>query len=80
MAKQTKTREQLVTTDGMDVLVVSEPDILVAAEGRTVLQEDGRPWPVEGLPDPDTLFTRRRLNDGDLIISTETTEAEAENP
>ena len=41
--------------------------ILKAAEGRTVDQEDGTPWPTEGLPAPDTLFVRRRLLDGDLV-------------
>lgn len=40
---------------------------LIAGEGRTVLTEDGTPWPVEGLEDPDTLYSRRRLADGDLI-------------
>lgn len=42
--------------------------ILIAAEGRTVFQPDGAPWPADGLPDPDTRFTRRRLADGDLIV------------
>lgn len=41
--------------------------ILIPGEGRTVRQEDGSPWPAEGLPDPDTLFSRRRLRDGDLV-------------
>lgn len=41
--------------------------ILKAAEGRTVDQEDGTPWPPEGLAAPDTLFVRRRLRDGDLV-------------
>mgnify|MGYP001040071885 CR=1 FL=1 len=41
--------------------------ILIAAEGRTVFAEDKTPWPAEGLPDPGTLFTRRRLADGDLV-------------
>ncbi|WP_168208139.1 DUF2635 domain-containing protein [Agrobacterium sp. T29] len=40
---------------------------LIAAEGRTVLLLDGTEWPKEGLPDPNTLFTRRRIADGDLI-------------
>lgn len=44
------------------------PKTLVAAEGRTVLTEDGALWPAEGMDDPETLFTRRRLADGDLVI------------
>ncbi len=40
---------------------------LKAADGRTVDQEDGSPWPIEGMDAPDTLFIRRRLRDGDLI-------------
>jgi hypothetical protein len=41
--------------------------ILIAAPGRLVHQEDGQPWPAKGLDDPNTLYTRRRLRDGDLI-------------
>lgn len=41
--------------------------ILIAAPGRTVLQEDGRSWPAEGMEDPNTLFTRRRIADLDLV-------------
>ncbi len=41
--------------------------VLIAAEGRTVHLPDGSEWPKEGLPDPDTHFTRRRIADGDLI-------------
>ena len=44
------------------------PQTLIEAPDRTVLQEDGQPWPKEGLPDPGTLYTRRRLRDGDLIV------------
>ncbi|MCZ7893320.1 DUF2635 domain-containing protein [Agrobacterium salinitolerans] len=40
---------------------------LIAAEGRTVHLPDGTEWPKEGLPDPNTHFTRRRIADGDLI-------------
>lgn len=50
---------------------------LIAAEGRTVLTDDGKPWPAEGLPDPGTLFTRRRLADGDLVEMPETAEPAA---
>ena len=49
--------------------------ILIAAEGRTVFAEDKTSWPADGLPDPDTLFSRRRLADGDLIVKPETAEA-----
>lgn len=42
--------------------------VMIAAEGRTVLQEDGSPWPSEGKIPEDTLFNRRRIADGDLII------------
>lgn len=48
------------------------PAILIAAEGRTVHQEDGRIWPEDGLPDPDTLFSRRRVADGDLVAAPKT--------
>ncbi|KQY45352.1 hypothetical protein ASD46_09545 [Rhizobium sp. Root491] len=41
--------------------------ILIAAEGRTVHLPDGSEWPKEGLHDPDTHFTRRRIADSDLI-------------
>ncbi|MBB3947217.1 hypothetical protein GGQ73_003183 [Rhizobium skierniewicense] len=41
---------------------------LVAAEGRTVHQPDGSLWPAEGMEDPQTHFTRRRIADGDLIV------------
>lgn len=52
--------------------------VLIAAEGRTVHQPDGSEWPKDGLPDPNTHFTRRRIADGDLIVTTvEVTEPEA---
>lgn len=44
--------------------------VLIAAEGRTVHLPDGSVWPKEGLPDPKTHFTRRRIADGDLIETT----------
>lgn len=31
------------------------------AEGMTVDQENGTPWPAEGMDAPDTLFVRRRM-------------------
>jgi hypothetical protein len=40
---------------------------LAPGEGRLVPQEDGKPWPTEGMEDPDTLYTRRRVADGDLV-------------
>ncbi|MFC3074690.1 DUF2635 domain-containing protein [Shinella pollutisoli] len=35
--------------------------------GRTVLQEDGTPWPADGMEAPDTAFVRRRIRDEDLV-------------
>ena len=46
---------------------MTKVQILIQGEGRTVLQEDGTSWPADGLEDPQTLFTRRRIADGDLI-------------
>jgi hypothetical protein len=40
---------------------------LKPAQGRTVDQEDGTPWPADGMDAPNTLFVRRRIADGDLI-------------
>ena len=37
------------------------------AEGCTVDQEDGRPWPAEGMDAPNTLFVRRRIACRDLV-------------
>lgn len=39
------------------------------AEGCTVDQEDGRPWPSEGMDAPNTLFHRRRIACRDLIAA-----------
>lgn len=39
------------------------------AEGCTVDQEDGRPWPAEGMDAPNTLFVRRRISCGDLVVA-----------
>ncbi|PDT05703.1 hypothetical protein CO666_03615 [Rhizobium chutanense] len=40
---------------------------LKPAEGMTVDQEDGRPWPANGMDAPNTLFVRRRIACGDLV-------------
>lgn len=40
---------------------------LKPGEGRTMFQQDGQPWPAEGMDAPDTLFVRRRLRDLDLV-------------
>ncbi|WP_245521568.1 DUF2635 domain-containing protein [Rhizobium leguminosarum] len=37
------------------------------AEGMTVDQENGTPWPVYGMDAPNTLFVRRRIACGDLV-------------
>lgn len=45
---------------------------------RTVLQEDGAPWPADGMEAPETAFVRRRVADGDLVpATTKTTPKEA---
>lgn len=43
---------------------------LKQAEGRTVPQEDGKPWPEDGMDVAVTRYIRRRLRDGDLIKAT----------
>ena len=80
MAKrpQTDQPEAAAPATGTAAPATPAPRILVQGEGRTVLQEDGRPWPAEGIEDPDTLFTRRRLRDGDLVVKTDQPEGEAE--
>lgn len=41
---------------------------LKAAEGRVVRRpEDGAPWPEAGDWAENTLFVRRRIEDGDLV-------------
>jgi hypothetical protein len=40
---------------------------LKPAEGCTVDQEDGTPWPSDGMDAPNTLFVRRRIACGDLV-------------
>ncbi|MGO8323680.1 DUF2635 domain-containing protein [Rhizobium ruizarguesonis] len=37
------------------------------AEGMTVDQENGTPWPADGMDAPNTLFVRRRITCGDLV-------------
>jgi hypothetical protein len=51
---------------------------LAPAEGRKVPQEDGTPWPVEGMEDPETHYTRRRIADGDLIAVSASKKTEGE--
>lgn len=53
---------------------------LKPAEGRTVDQEDGSPWPVDGMEAPNTLFVRRRIADGDLIEAAAPAEVEPAEP
>lgn len=50
--------------------------IMIAAEGRTVLQEDGQLWPSEGKVPEDTHYNRRRIADGDLVKKPGEPEAE----
>lgn len=50
------------------------------AEGCTVDQEDGTPWPAEGMDAPNTLFNRRRIACGDLIEAERPPEPEPEAP
>lgn len=50
--------------------------IMIAAEGRTVPQEDGQPWPSEGKVPEDTHYNRRRIADGDLVEKPGPLEAE----
>lgn len=66
MAKKPQTLNDASETEA---LAVKRARILVQAEGRTVLQEDGSAWPAKGIEDPGTLFTRRRLKDGDLVVA-----------
>lgn len=51
--------------------------IMIAAEGRTVPQEDGQPWPAEGKVPEDTFYNRRRVADGDLVEKPDAPEAVA---
>ncbi|XKM42028.1 DUF2635 domain-containing protein [Rhizobium ruizarguesonis] len=37
------------------------------AEGMTVDQENGTPWPADGMDALNTLFVRRRIACGDLV-------------
>lgn len=42
---------------------------LKPAEGRSVYQMDGSLWPEGGMDTETSLFVRRRLKDGDLILA-----------
>jgi hypothetical protein len=43
---------------------------LKAGEGRTVRDEEtGALWPADGAFAEDTLYIRRRLADGDLVVA-----------
>lgn len=53
---------------------------LKPAEGRTVHQPDGAPWPADGMEAPSTLFVRRRIADGDLIEVEASVETDAPTP
>lgn len=58
-------------------MTADQRQFLKAAEGRTVRQEEtGAPWPSEGAYADDTLYTRRRLADGDLVAAEAPKEAE----
>lgn len=43
---------------------------LKQADGRTVPQENGKPWPEAGMDTPITRYVRRRLASGDLVKAT----------
>ncbi len=51
-----------------------KPLFLKPGEGCFVLQEDGTPWPDDGMESPDTAFVRRRIADKDLVLATPKTE------
>lgn len=42
---------------------------LKQAEGRKVPQENGNPWPEDGLEVEVTAYIRRRIKDEDLVAS-----------
>lgn len=50
--------------------MAKKPLYLKPGEGRTVLQEGGEPWPIDGMEAPDTAFVRRRITDLDLVPAT----------
>lgn len=50
---------------------------LFEAAGRKVPQEDGSPWPKEGLAVERSLYIRRRIADGDLVETRPAAAAEA---
>ncbi|MGZ2500430.1 DUF2635 domain-containing protein [Rhizobium leguminosarum] len=51
---------------------------LKPAEGCTVDQEEGSPWPADGMDAPNTLFVRRRIACGDLVEAERPVEAPAD--
>jgi len=51
-----------------------KPLFLKPGIGCFVLQEDGTPWPEDGMEAPDTTFVRRRIADKDLVPATPKTE------
>lgn len=46
---------------------MAEKKFLKQGEGRTVRQENGQPWPAEGMEADDTIYIRRRIRDEDLV-------------
>lgn len=60
--------------------MAKKPLFLKPGEDRTVLQEDGTPWPADGMDAPNTAFVRRRMADNDLVPATlKTAPKEADN-
>ncbi|MCD2176444.1 DUF2635 domain-containing protein [Rhizobium sp. C1] len=53
---------------------MAETKFLKQGEGRTVRQENGQPWPAEGMEAEDTLYIRRRIRDEDLVPADRPTE------
>ncbi len=46
---------------------MAKTHFLKQGEGRTVAQENGQPWPAEGMEVEETLYIRRRIRDEDLV-------------
>ncbi len=59
---------------------MAKTHFLKQGEGRTVRQPDGQPWPADGMAVEETLFIRRRMNDGDLVPADPTSAQEAPSP
>jgi hypothetical protein len=57
-----------------------KPLFLKPGEDRTVFQEDGTPWPADGMEAPDTTFVRRRIADKDLVPATPKSEPKEADP